>query len=398
MPAQGQAESWNMSLVGHSDLDGHGKCMLINFKDHYAYIGHMDNRGTSIADVSDPENPRFVGHIPAPPNTHSHKTQVVGDILVVNRERLPDVHGGSIDRPWTGGLEIYDVSDPVNPRQISLWRTPGRGVHRMTYWEEPYAYLAASDEGYDGEFLVILDLSDPANPTEVARWWVEGQRTGAGEQPSWGPETTVKLHHALPMGDRLYAGWWDQGIRIHDISDIKNPTVVSHLDFGDESRMTHTVCPFPGRDIVVTTDECTEEGPLPYTQDVRVVDISDETNPRVISKFPIPQGDFATRGLRFGPHNLHEMRPGSQQDPYTAYLTYFNAGIRVVDLTDPADPTEIGYYVPPAPPGAPAIQLNDLIVGQDGLIYVGDRAGGGLYIFALDSAANSHRKSAPSAR
>ena len=127
MIKQAQAESWNMSLVGHTDLDGNGKCMHINFKDDYAYIGHMDGYGTSIVDVRDPSQPRPVGRIPVPPNTHSHKTQVVGDTLLVNRERLPDVHGGTTDREWTAGLEIYDVSNPTDPQRLGSWRCGGRG-------------------------------------------------------------------------------------------------------------------------------------------------------------------------------------------------------------------------------------------------------------------------------
>ena len=44
----------------------------------------------------------------------------------------------------------------------------------------------------------------------------------------------------------------------------------------------------------------------------RLVDIADETAPRVVAALPIPEGNFCGRGLRFGPHNVHEMRPGTQ--------------------------------------------------------------------------------------
>jgi sugar lactone lactonase YvrE len=68
-------------------------------------------------------------------------------------------------------------------------------------------------------------------------------------------------------------------------------------------------------------------------------------------------------------------------------VTWFNAGIRVFDVSDPVVPREVGYHVPTAPAGQPAIQLNDLIVDADGLIYVTDRVNGGLYIFELDAKA-----------
>ncbi|HYW88008.1 MAG TPA: hypothetical protein VFB50_09580, partial [Chloroflexota bacterium] len=91
-------------------------------------------------------------------------------------------------------------------------------------------------------------------------------------------------------------------------------------------------------------------------------------------------GDFCSRGGRFGPHNVHEMRPGSLIDPNTMYLTYFNAGLRVVDISDATQPREVAYFVPEAPPGRSSIQFNDVLVGSDGLVYVTDRYRGGLYI------------------
>jgi hypothetical protein len=74
------------------------------------------------------------------------------------------------------------------------------------------------------------------------------------------------------------------------------------------------------------------------------------------------------------------MRPGTLSDPNTIYVTWFNAGLRVVDISDAARPREIAYYVPEAPPGRSSIQFNDVLVGSDGLVYASDRFTGGLYI------------------
>jgi hypothetical protein len=106
----------------------------------------------------------------------------------------------------------------------------------------------------------------------------------------------------------------------------------------------------------------------------------------VVSTFPVPEGDFCDRGGRFGPHNVHEGRPGSLIDGSTVYLTYFNAGVRVYDVSDATAPREIAWFIPDAPPGQPAIQLNDILVAADGLIYVTDRLAGGLYILEADTA------------
>ncbi len=381
-------ESWNMRLVGQCDMDGTGDGMHINLKDGYAYFGHMGDRGTSILDVRDPSRPRFVGRLPAPPNTHSHKVQLVGDVLLVNREKLPKSNAGS----WTAGLGIYDVSRPESPREIAFWGCGGKGVHRMTYWEAPYAYLTAGADDYSDQFLVILDLSDPARPREAGRWWLPGMRTGAGERPTWPAEWVVKLHHAIPRGNRAYCGWWDQGLVILDTSDKAAPALVSHTPFGhDESRATHSACPLPGRDLLVVTDECNVDDCRGIQYQVRMIDVSDERRPAVLSKFPVPEGDFCQRGGRFGPHNVHEMRPGTKQDPNTVYLTYFNAGVRVVDVSDPRRPTEIAYYIPEPPKGRRSIQMNDIVVGADGLVYASDRYQGGLYIFELTAGAEAAR-------
>ena len=110
------------------------------------------------------------------------------------------------------------------------------------------------------------------------------------------------------------------------------------------------------------------------------MDISDETRPKEVSLFPVPAGDYCQRGLRFGPHNLHENRPGTFSSDRIVFATYFNAGLRVYDTSDPRSPREIACYVPEAPAGQRAIQFNDVLVGMDGLIFVTDRLRGGLYI------------------
>ena len=81
-----QAEALNMRLVGQTGLNGHGDCMHINLKAGYAFVAHMGESrvGTSVVDVSDPGRPRVVTQLETPVGTHSHKVQVVGDVLLVN--------------------------------------------------------------------------------------------------------------------------------------------------------------------------------------------------------------------------------------------------------------------------------------------------------------------------
>lgn len=385
LKANGEPDVLNMRLIGHNDIGGRGDCMHINVVGGYAYVAHMGENGigTSILDVSDPSTPRLVKQLMVPPYTHSHKVQIVGDVLLVNYEQYG--RGGK----GVTGLKVFDVSKLDEPREIGFLPMTGKGVHRMTYWEPPYATMSGSDEGWSDQFFMAVDLSDPSRPHEVGRWWMPGMWTAGGEKLDSPPGRRYAMHHAHIRNDRAYIGWWDAGLVILDVADITNPQFVSHLPFGDDqSGCTHTALPMPGRDILVVTDESTHDLCQEVSKDVRVIDISDDRNPRVIAKFPRPEGDYCSRG-RFGPHNIHEHRPGSLLDPNTIYLTYFNAGVRVIDITNAASPREIAYFVPEAPAGRETIQMNDIHVTADGLIYATDRFGGGLYIFELDAKARA---------
>lgn len=378
-------------LIGQCDLGGAGDGMHVNVVDGYAYVGHMgsSHAGTSVVDVRDPTNPRLVHQIPRPPGTHSHKVQVVGDVMLVNHERNR-FEAVPPDR-WSAGVAVYDISRPDRPTQVGFYETPGTGTHRMTYWSPPYAYVSGTDAGFAGRFLQIVDLTDPSRPIEVGRWWYPGQHTDGGEEPTWEPRMQdagstrpreVALHHAIPYGhDRVYGGWWDAGIVCLDTTDPTRPELLATLDLGPGSANTHTVQRLPGRDILIVTDEQLTRW-IGTPRDVRIVDVSDESAPRVVGTFPTPEPSMLDSGLRWGPHNLHEMRPGSFVDPDIVHLTYFAGGLRVYNTADPAAVVEIGHVVPTPPPGLQTAQINDVTVGAGGLVYMTERVHGGLYIAA----------------
>ncbi len=403
----GKPECKNMRLVGHCGMNGRGDIFHINVVKGYAFCGHQGSSriGTSVIDVRDPKNPVVVAEIPAAPDIHSTKVQVVDDVLLVNYERFawyldarpvkPGEKGEIMrDGVWkimgdknkgNGGLKSFDVSNPRKPRELGFLPMPGKGSHRHTYWENPYAYAAGSDNGWEDQFLITVDMSDPAHMKEVGRWWFPGQHVAGGEEPKWKEKGfRYALHHAIPRGNRLYLGYWDAGLIILDNSDPSKPKLISHLQFDPkESRDSHSPVPMPGRDILVLTDEETKEEDINKLQKrVRIIDISDELHPRVISMLPIVPVPPNHKG-RFGPHNVHEGRPGSLRDGNTLYLTYFGGGVRVYDISDTTNPKEFAYFVPEPPPGRPVIQIDDVMVMPDGLIYAADRRGGGLYIFEL---------------
>jgi hypothetical protein len=66
----------------------------------------------------------------------------------------------------------------------------------------------------------------------------------------------------------------------------------------------------------------------------------------------------------------------------TAVGSFFNGGVHAYSIDDPYHPIEIGYLVEAAPPAnaTHTIQINDVYVDENGLIYANDRLGGGLDI------------------
>jgi hypothetical protein len=345
-------------VVSHSDLGGCGDGMQVLRHGDALYVGHYgkSGMGTTILDVSDAEHPKITAQWPAPPGTHTHKVQVADDLLLVNEERFQKADA------WAAGMVVYDVRDPMQPKRIGRFAGDGDGVHRIVYTGGRYAHASFTPEGHADRIWGVFDLRDPAAPTEAARWELDEPQP-AGRR--------YAAHHALLDGATAYLGYGDAGLVALDVSDITLPRKLWRLDW-EQGGGTHTCLPLEGRGLVVVTDEQMTDGPHAPDRCVRVVDTRER---RVLSVLPMPRGDFAEQPTRFGPHNLHENRAGSYRSTELVFVTYFNAGLRVYDLSDPARPQEVASWVP----DQDAPQTNDLFVEATGRVWVTDRFTGGLY-------------------
>src|SRR3569833_3113402 len=257
----GGALARRVRSLGQLDLNGAGQ---VTVSGRHAYVGHIPNKqilGTSIADISDPANPRLVATITLDdPASHSHKVRVAGDLMIVNHERNPTPVGRRAEqlpsvrreiaeaqgRPPTraeiadrlriteadlievetaekqpyryGGFRLYDVSNPAQQRLIHHQLTGGIGVHRFDM-DANYAYISTEMEGFVGNILVTYDIRDPKRPQEVSRWSMPGQHIAGGERPTWSGKRH-RLHHALRFGDELWASCRHGSIRVGDKTDI----------------------------------------------------------------------------------------------------------------------------------------------------------------------------------
>ncbi len=355
--------------VAFVDCSGGGQVVV---EKDIAYVGNMASPdGTIILDVSDPRNPREIARLGMLPGTHSHKVRVANELMLVNREFVsPQLAPSS----FRGGLGIYDVSSPRQPKLICEWTTPGIGVHRFDF-DGRFAYISASEEGYIGHIMKILDLANPAEPKEVSRWWIPGQWIAGGEVPTW-KNADHRIHHPLRLGNRLYTSCWLAGLRILDIEDMSTPKVVSELDWSPPYPWpTHTALPVPfpvrGRRLMIVADEDvarTDDHPPSF---LWMVDITDEKHPVPFGSFQVEAEDGSPRPAFTGCHQPCEKITGTEIP-----VAWFAHGLRVVDFSNPHAPREVAWYEPTPVNGIPRIQSNDVTVDDRGLIYLLDRVRG----------------------
>jgi hypothetical protein len=144
----------------------------------------------------------------------------------------------------------------------------------------------------------------------------------------------------------------------------------------------------PDRDLLVVLDEAVLDHQEDGLKLIWIFDLRDRKNPISISTFPTPsEVDYVAKGGHFGPHNIHENRPGTFASSELIFATYQNAGIRVFNIRDQYRPSEVAAFVPPAPwrlmdhrPNrACVIQSTDVFVDRDGIVYCTDY-NAGLYI------------------
>lgn len=400
-----KSERRNVRLVGYSAVEGRPAFKLgvqrVGER-WYLYCGHLWHRGWSILDVTTPSKPQFVRFLPGPENTWTIQMNVAEGKMLTSLERMPPTWGGDPSRPHAESAIFWDASDPENPHELSRISLGGTGSHRNFWAGGRYVHMAANPAGFSGNIYVAMDVSDPTQPHEAGRWWVEGQGPGETAPPS---EDGLSVHGPpYVIGDRAYVSYGGAGMVILDIANPASPRLVSRLDVsppfkgGFGGAGVHSVLPLLDRGLAIVNGESLAERcdePLVFAG---IVDISDEENPRLLSTFPIPRPspglgftNYCAKGGRFGPHNTHlpQNSPFMQQRNDLVYLTWFNAGLRIYDISDPRQPVEVAHFVAPDPeqriglfPATDLVtQTEDVLVDARGYIYITDKNHG---IFILE--------------
>jgi hypothetical protein len=376
--------------------------------------------GVLIADVHDPADIKPLSFIACQP------LGARCSYLRVNQRKKILMFGADAFDAGTQlktGWWFYDVSNPRKPVQLGFVPAAVGGKTHGMDADDRYLYGCGQYRAdMATEALQIIDYLDPAHPRQVSTWHVPGQIQGEEPGPldRAGPDgkpQVLQCHEIVYYNDRLYIAWRDAGMKILDIKDRSNPVLVATYDYvppfhGGYLGAAHTAAPVvvtPGEnpDLVVLTDEIFD-CPVGFG---RILDVSDLNNPDVIagrrpyslqilSTFRAPYiddaFDYAKKDFICpkggGPFNkMGNTTLGNtthlpwfdRRSPSLVYVTWYDEGLRAMDISNPFTPTFVGYYLSPryAAPGRGDRQTREVFQDpSSNLLYITDGNGGGLTV------------------
>jgi len=337
-------------------------------------------------------------------------------------------------------LKRYEF--PKGPRLANGTYTQSGGVHhfffdgRYVYGGTeygPYADASGPHPGFNDRIFFVVDLKHPKDPVEVGKWWVPGQRDD--EYRYWIPVSNfsspifidaagalhqkVGLHYTFVQGNRAYLSYHQAGVIILDITKVSDPKFISRLDYllplngymdthgVDHERPplasgaedvspddatcatanasmlqygnyacgnTHAAKIVPGRNLLLVSDEYFS---CPYGH-VRIVDIKDEKNPRVISHFSYPTQNDCSRDwdADVPPNTTPTSHLGFAQNSNLYFMAWYAYGLRGIDISDPKNPKEAGHFFYRILGDSQTSVTYDVAKGPHGLLYLTDNVSG----------------------
>jgi hypothetical protein len=207
----------------------------------------------------------------------------------------------------THGVVAWDITDPAHP-VIGGHAHDMHNVHTLALVGST-AYLA----DLDISGLSIIDFSDPTMPKDLGQFVIPE----AADQPG------VFVHDLYVEPGRAYLDYWGAGLVIVDVNTPATPVELGRVTYSRMTNHSVWVTTINGKKIALTGDE-------DFTAHLREVDVTDPAAPRII-------GEWGQDRPQVSAHNV-------LIDGDTAYVAYYQDGLRVLKLSDTAPPTQIGWF------------------------------------------------------
>ncbi len=353
----------NLTLIGQ--FKGEGAYHAQTWIDDCSYYSTANGAqqvhpGVAVIDVSDPTKPTATAYMNAPSMLQTWESLKISTarhlVAAVESE------GGNGVNP---GFAVYDVSDCKHPALKASVTLP---IPAGTTIRGHAGAIAPDGRTYYGSTfpvsLYIIDIADATNPQLMLNWV---------------PPDGVGTPHDLSVSkdnNRVYlmqpgSGPAKQnGLVVLDVSDFNlrkaNPQVrvIGTLYWPDGgTAMTSEQISIGGKPYLLVSDEsqagsraaaCTNGTPLfGYA---RLIDMTDETHPKQVSKLSLEVDDPKNCGVlandpafltgSFG-YSTHYCTADNREDARLVACSRHEAGLRIFSILDPTKPQEVAYYKPP---------------------------------------------------
>jgi hypothetical protein len=317
--------------------------------------------GVAVLDMSDPAHPVQTDTLTTPPMLSPHES------LNLNPKRglLAAVNGNLTTEP--GLVSIYDAHADCRHPVLDSTSPVARFGHESGFSADGKTFYAT---GTAVQAITAVDVTDPKAPHAI---W-QGNIVAHGMTLS---DDGNRAYVADPTGGDML---------ILDTSEIQarrpNPQAreISRLTWKSAS-IPQNAIPFTshGKPYVLEFDEYTQGTTSPNgNPDAvgagRIIDISDERAPRVVSNLRLQvdqpddhkaaSGDPGAQSKPQG-YAAHYCNIPTRVDPRIAACSFIASGLRVFDIADVTAPKEIAYFVaPPQPRSENAYMASNFAMSQ----------------------------------
>lgn len=356
-----QGFSCNAELVGHEGVTGGFK--VERYVDKAGHVcayydtalifplnvlpNLMDGKspGVAVLDMSDPSHPKRTATLTTPAMVSPHES------LLVNQRR--GLLGAAVGSPGTapGWTDIYALDQDCRHPVLQSSTPLGLLGHESGFAPDGNTFYVTS---LVADTITAIDVRDPKQPSIL---WL-------GLFPS----------HAMTVSDDGTRGYIAglRGLQIIDLTEIQkrmpNPQVklISGLSWKSMS-IPQTALPVTinNTKMLVENDEFSYDdyGVLasngPFVGGARIIDISNDYAPRVISNMRLEVNQQENRAKIAGDPGASFLGQGyashycgvpQEINPGIVACSFIASGLRVFDVRDPYRPREIAYISPPPRP------------------------------------------------
>jgi hypothetical protein len=305
-------------------------------------LGVLDGAvGVNVMDMSDPSQPVLSRRLLTPAMLSPHESMLLSQA----RGLLIAVNGNSAFGP--GIVDIYDLSADCREPVLKASALVAMLGHESGLSPDGMTFYAATGVPPS---LTAVDISNPSSPRTVLAASISSHGLSIGAD-----------------GNRAYVADTTDGgkLKILDVSQIQartaDPQVTTVAELAwDGGSIPQNAIPFTrgGRPFVLEFDEF---GAGSAVGAARIIDVSDETRPVVISDLRLevhqPEhfaeiADDPGNDNSFGGYSAHYCDVPTRIDPTIAACTMILSGLRIFDIRDPHHPREVAYFNAPLDGGA----------------------------------------------